>query len=71
LEIQISALDKQWKETQRELSAVKAKREVAPKSKVLKRNELQLIEQRKELGRRRTELHDKLQALRKQADALR
>lgn len=71
LELQLNALDKQWAETQRELKAVEKKREVAPKAKVLKREEIQWIEQRKELGRRRTELHTKLQAMRKQADALR
>lgn len=71
LELQLNALDKQWAETHRELNAVEKKRKIAPKSKVLKREEIQLIEQRKELGRRRTELHDKLQAMRKQADALR
>jgi chromosome segregation ATPase len=71
LEIQLSALDKQWKETQRELNAIREKRKVAPHAKVLKRSEVQLIEQRKELGRRRTELQEKVQAMQKQADGLR
>lgn len=71
LELQLNALDRQWAETQRELNAVKGKRKVAPNSKVLKRSEVQLIEQRKETARRRSELQEKVRGLRAQADAMR